>query len=143
MSLPFRDRSKPLLHQLLDLVVKVPNIIADGYQMLQAPLEGSAAFDPSVMLDLILGLVDRCWTVDAELQKFYESLEKRTLGPVYWPELSIEVEGVANEGGVGKVFPVAFKFLDLKMAHVCLLYCMQFSTFLLHGLAWLLIMLFS
>ena len=113
-----------MFQQLLDLVVKVPNIIADGYRMLQAPIEGTAPLDASVMLPFILELVDRCWKVDSQLQGFYATLEKETLGPVYWPELSTEIEGVDTEIELGNVFPVAFKFLDMRMAHTCLIYCM-------------------
>lgn len=109
---------------LLDLVVKVPDIIADGYKMLQAPLEGTAPLDPSAMVLVILGLVNRCWKVDSQLRDFYATLEKETLGPVYWPELSTEIEGVDTEVELGKVFPVAFKFPDMRMAHICLIYCM-------------------
>jgi hypothetical protein len=98
--------------------------------MLQAPLEGRATLDPSVMVLLILGLVDRCWKVDSQLREFYTNLEEETLGPLYWPELSTEIEGVDTEMKLGKVFPVAFKFLDLHIAHLCLVYCMSFNLFL-------------
>jgi hypothetical protein len=125
MSLPFKNRPKSTFQQLLDSVVKVPNIIADGYQMLQAPLEGTASLDPSAMVLFILGLVDRCWKVDAQLSEFYATLEKETLGPVYWPELSNDFDVVDTEAQLGKVFPVAFKFLDMRMAHICLIYCMS------------------
>ena len=130
ISLPFRDQPKTMFQQLLDLVVQVPNIIADGYRLLQAPLEGTAILDPDVMQVIVLGLVDRCWKVDAQLQDFYATLEKETLGPVYWPELSTEIEGIDTEGELGEVFPVAFRFLDLQMAHLCLLFCMRLSLLL-------------
>jgi hypothetical protein len=123
LSLPFKYQPKSKFQQLLDLVVKVPNIIADGYKMLKAPLEGTASLDAGVMLLFILGLVNRCWKVDAQLREFYATLENETLGPVYWPELSTGIEGVDSESELGKVFPVAFKFLDMGMANICLIYC--------------------
>ena len=111
-----------MLQRLLDLVAVVPNIIADGYQMLQAPLEGREAIDPNVMLLSLLGLVDRCWKVDSQLQKFHNDLEEDTLGPVYWPELSKGIDGIDTDVHLGKVFPVCFRFLDIYTAHICLIY---------------------
>jgi hypothetical protein len=122
LDLPFKDRSKSPFQRLLDLVVIVPNIIADGYQMLQGPLEGTVAVDPNAMLPSILGLIDRCWKVDSQLQKFYKNLEEDTLGPVYWPELSTEMDGIDSEIHTGKLFPVCFQFLDMRTAHTCLVY---------------------
>ncbi|KAG0649459.1 hypothetical protein D0Z07_4106 [Hyphodiscus hymeniophilus] len=122
ISLPFKTCAKSKFQQLLDLVVQVPNIIADGYQMLQAPLEGSTPLDPSVMLAFVLGLVDRCWKVDAQLGDFYACLERESLGPIYWPELSTGIKGLDTETELGQVFPVAFQYLDMRMAHICLLY---------------------
>ena len=53
-----------MFHQLLDVAVIAPDIIADGCRMLKGPLEGAATFDPTVILLTILGLIDRCWNVD-------------------------------------------------------------------------------
>lgn len=122
MDLPFKGRPKPMLQRLLDLVVVVPGIIADGYRMLKGPIEGTEVIDPAVMLLTILGLIGRCWKVDSQLQEFYKNLEEDTLGPLYWPELSTEIDGIYNETHLGKVFPVAFQFLDIQAAHICLIY---------------------
>jgi hypothetical protein len=122
IDLPFKDRPKSMMQRLLDLIAIVPNIIADGYQMLQGPLEGKEYIDPAAMLLSVLGLVDRCWKVDSRLQKFYEDLEEDTLGPLYWPELSTEIDGIDTEIHLGKVFPVCFRFLDMRTAHICLTY---------------------
>ena len=122
LNLPFKGRSKSPFQRLLDLVVTVPNIIADGYKMLRDPLEGTVAVDPRAMLLSTLGLIDRCWKVDSQLQNFYTSLEEDILGPVYWPELSTEFDWVDSQIHTGKVFPVCFQFLDMRTAHTCMVY---------------------
>lgn len=119
---PFKHRPKPMFQRLLDLVVIVPNIIADGYRLLKGPLEGTEVIDRRVMLLTMLGLIDRCWRVDTQLQTFYKNLEADSLGPVYWPELSMDTDGGETEVHLGKVFPVAFQYLDLRTAHICLMY---------------------
>jgi len=45
IHLPFKDRPKRVFHQLLDVAAIVPDIIADGYRMLQGPVEGTVTFD--------------------------------------------------------------------------------------------------
>ena len=134
IHLPFKDRPKSMFQQLLDVAVVLSDIIADGYQMLQGPVEGTATIDPTVMLLTLLGLNDRCWKVDLELQNFYKTLEEEALGPVYWPELSTEIEGIDSEE-LGKVFPVAFKYLDMRTAHVCMFFWAT-SAILWSGIAY-------
>jgi hypothetical protein len=85
-------------------------------------VEGTAVLDPTAVLLSILDLINRCWKVDSQLQDFYKNLEEVTLGPIYWPQLSTEIEGIDSEDGPGKPFPVAFKFLDLGIAHLCLIH---------------------
>jgi len=123
MSIPFKDRPKSAFQRLLDLVIQVSDTVAEGYKMLQPPLEGTGVPDPSLMLAVLFGLIDRCWKMDTLLQNFYSTLELETLGPIYWPELSSEIGEVDAGTDLGKVFPVSFKFLDVGMAHICLIYC--------------------
>jgi hypothetical protein len=123
-----------VFHQLLDVAAIVPDIIADGYRMLRGPVEGTATFDPTVILVTILGLIDRCWKVDLQLQNFYRTLEEESEGPVYWPELSTEIEGIDSEE-LGNVFPVAFKFSDMRTAHVCMFFWAT-SAILWSGMAY-------
>jgi hypothetical protein len=102
--------------------------------MLKGPLEGTATFDPTVILLTTLGLIDRCWKVDLQLQNLYQTLEGEAVGPVYWPELSTEIEGIDIEELV-KVFPVAFKFFDMRTAHVCMFFWAT-SAILWSGMAY-------
>jgi hypothetical protein len=94
--------------------------MADGFQILRGPIEGTEIIDPTVMLLTILGLIDRCWKADLQLQNLYQTLEEGALGPVYWPDLSTDGEEIDEE--LGKIFPVAFKFLDMQTAHTCIFF---------------------
>jgi len=113
LEVPFRDHLKTPFHQLLDIAAALPNVIEQGYQ-----IRGS---DPTSRLFAIQGVIESCWKIDAELRQFYEELERTSLGPLYWPELSKE-DNPADDAQLGKVFPVAFHFLNLRMAHICMLY---------------------
>jgi hypothetical protein len=110
-----------MLHRLLDEVTVIPNIIADGYRLLQGVIEGKELMDPGIMLLNILDLIDRLWKADSQLLRFSKSLEEDTLGPVYWPVLTSESQ-VVEPDHLGKVFPVSFRFLDMRACHICLLY---------------------
>ena len=69
----------------------------------------------------MLKLVDRCWQIDVGLEQFYTELESSTLGPLYWPKLSLEKSPV-DDAELGKVFPVAFHFLNLKISSTLIFY---------------------
>jgi hypothetical protein len=113
LEVPFRGHPKTPFHQLLDIVAPLPGIIEQGYH-----IRGS---DPASRLIAMLGIIDSCWKIDAKLRRFYEELERTSLGPLYWPELSKD-ENPADDAELGKVFPVAFHFLNPRMAHICMLY---------------------
>ncbi len=49
---------------------RVPNLLTNGYRLLQGPVEGTVPIDPTVMQLTILGLIDRCWTVDLPTSEF-------------------------------------------------------------------------
>jgi hypothetical protein len=93
------------------------------------------------MLLTILGLIDRCWKVDLQLQHFYQTLGEEASGPIYWPELSTEIEGVDSEE-LRKVFPVAFKYLNMRAAHVCMFFWVT-SAILWSGMAYICKLLLS
>jgi hypothetical protein len=113
LEVPFRGHPKTPFHQLLDIVAALPNAIEQGYQ-----IRGS---DPTSRLLAIQGVIESCWEIDAKLRQFFEELERASLGPLYWPELSKE-DNPADDAQLGKVFPVAFYFSNPRMAHICMLY---------------------
>jgi hypothetical protein len=116
INAPFEGRPKAKLQQLLDLAAQMTTIIANGYQMLQGVVEGTKTLDPTVMLLGILELIYRCWKIDVQLENFWHSL-----GPVYWPELRTESEEISDED-IGNVFPVAFKYSGIRLAHPVIFY---------------------
>ena len=96
--------------------------------MLKGPIEGTEVVDPTAMLLTILGLIDRCWKVDLQLQNLYQSMEGEAVGPLYWPELSTDSQRI-NDEELENVFPVAFKFLDMWTAHTCMFF---WATTIIH-----------
>jgi hypothetical protein len=96
----------------------LPNLIAEGYRLIE-PLVTGQPVDPQVTILGVFALLKSCWEMDKELEAFYTVLTKTNLGPIYWPNLS----GVTDEEDEeGKVFPVSFRFPNLHMAHLCILY---------------------
>lgn len=124
ISLPWQGFKKPIASDLLDLTASMANIVESGYKLLYRtamPLDS-----PEALLLPSLEIVDQCWKLDVRLQAWYTRLEKEISGPVYWPELSTGV-CLVEDPDLGNVFPVAFHFSDLKIAHVCMLYWATFS----------------
>jgi hypothetical protein len=123
-DLPWKSHEKTQYHKFLDTMALLPQVIADGYGifgMMQRAAK-TQTLDPSALLVKILELIDRCWKLDAKLQAFYVELEQENLGHLHWPELSAGIITTADESELGKVFPVAFQFLNIKMAQICMLY---------------------
>lgn len=113
MEVPWSNVPKTPFHQLLDIMVALPSIIEQGHHM--------RGLTSTSRLLTALEIIDRCWKMDAKLSQFYKELEKKSLGPLYWPELSNE-ENPSDDIQLGKVFPVAFHFLNPRTAHICMLY---------------------
>jgi hypothetical protein len=111
----------------------LPSIIADGYELL-APQVETGFSDPTAALLGIFGLLDRCWKLDARFRAFYAALEQKSLGPIYWPELPKQDELDTEDPDLGRVFPVAFHFPNLEMAHLCIMYWAS-SAILWSGMA--------
>jgi hypothetical protein len=102
----------------------LPDVIADGYDVFSVLLSGAEtkAFDPKAILGKILDVVNQTWQLDAKFRAFYTEFERESLGQLYWPELSLGTITTEDEEGLGKVFPVAFQFLNMQNAHMCQLY---------------------
>lgn len=76
---------------------------------------------PVEIISNALNIIDLSWEMDEELLSLYNSLECSIPGPLYWPKLSTTPNPADNEVD-GKVFPVAFEFINLKTAMTCMLY---------------------
>ena len=113
LSIPWATHPKCPLDQIFDFVSLAPEIFqhADTLTHLK----------PHDSLHEILKLIDRCWEIDAALERFYRSFESSTLGPLYWPKLSRETSS-ADDAELGRVFPVAFEFLNLRMSNTLMFY---------------------
>lgn len=105
-------------------MTSLPDVIADGYEVfgiLQRAAENQT-LNVEALLVKILEIIDRGWKLDARFRAFYADLERENLGPLYWPQLSAGMVTTADEPELGKIFPVSFQFLNIGMAHMCMLY---------------------
>lgn len=90
--------------QLLDLMVLLPSIFEDADRL------GNPT--PSEM-PALFAILDRCWALDASLQKFFIDLQAANDGILYWNRLST-IELLPEEVNSEKLFPVAFHFKNLS-----------------------------
>jgi hypothetical protein len=111
--LPWKHSTKGPFNQVLDFLSRAPDILRQADK-----LKDLKSYD---LLLTSLKIVDLCWKLDADLQRFYDHLELSTSGPLYWPKLSTE-GNPADDPEQGKVFPVAFHFSNLRMANAVMLY---------------------
>ena len=114
LSRPWATHPKCPIDQVFDFCSLAPEIFAQADK-----LDG---LKPHDSLHEILKLVDRCWEIDAALEKFYIAFENSTLGPLYWPKLSKGNSLVDDDMELGRVFPVAFHFLNLTMSNTLMFY---------------------
>jgi len=92
--------------------------IALGYEK----LDPAKQVDPATMLLTALEIVNQCWKTDTKLRAFYTRLESETKGPIYWSEMSKGFNASIGGEDLGPVYPLAFHFQNLAMAHTCLVY---------------------
>jgi hypothetical protein len=122
-TLPWKSRDKDKFHEFLDIMTQLPNVIAEGYDLYTSLGSGQpASTDPIAMVTRVLEVIKHAWELDAKFRAFYVELERENPGQLYWPELSQGMITTADEVELGKVFPVAFRFLNIKYAHICMLY---------------------
>jgi hypothetical protein len=113
MDLPWKGLSKTLHHQVIDVLAGIAKIVGQIYEM--------AKLESAEPLSIIPTIVDCCWKLDAKLRQIYKELESRNLGPLYWSKFSTQTNPV-DDPELGKVFPVAFHFPNLRVAHTCMLH---------------------
>lgn len=104
---------KSRIDEIFDLCSLAPGIFEEADKLGGLPSHES--------LHKMLKMVNRCWKIDADLERFFSKLEANTLGPLYWPELSKGI-GSVEDDEFGKVFPVAFHFLNLRMSYTVMFY---------------------
>lgn len=118
---PWANFDKTSFHKFLDILVALPNTIADGYRLLEPLVLGKEVDHEAILLGIV-ELLKRCWKLDEEFKAFYTDLETTYLGPLYWPNLSGVSEPDVDDSTQGKIFPVSFHFPNFQMAHLCALY---------------------
>jgi hypothetical protein len=110
---PWRNIPKTPLDEILDRTAALANLFVEGFDV-----EG---LEFTRFLPAALKIVDRCWKIEAELRQLFTDLENGNSGPLYWPKLSTAVSP-ADDEVLGKVFPVAFHFTNLRTAATCMIY---------------------
>jgi hypothetical protein len=118
-SLPWQGFKRPIATHLLDLTASMASIVESGYRLLDKPAK---PLEPSELLVQALRIVSECWKLDVRLRAFYNRLDKEVSGPVYWAELSSRELCPVEDPTLGTIFPVSFRFPDLKTARICMLY---------------------
>jgi hypothetical protein len=101
------------MDRLWDMIAKAPAIFAttDKFDELTPP----------AIISTALYIIDLCWQMDTELQSLYNALESSIPGPMYWPKLAT-MRTRADDHPDGRVFSVAYEFINLKMAMTLMLY---------------------
>ncbi|KAH7391597.1 hypothetical protein BKA64DRAFT_678013 [Cadophora sp. MPI-SDFR-AT-0126] len=116
---PWKGHQKHISQQLLDLMAQAAGLIETAYQTIGNPELQSR---PDILLVTILGIVNQGWKLDIMLRAFYRRFERTTAGPLFWPRLSSEPFDVEQEYESESIFPVAFQFPSMTVAHTCMVY---------------------
>jgi hypothetical protein len=113
IELPWKGRTKSLADRFMDVFIH-------GLSILEAAQYIGDLKTPASLLRC-LKVIDSCWKSDAAMRALYKELKDSVPGPLFWPELSTH-DNPADDAEMGKVFPVAFHFVNLRIARICGLY---------------------
>lgn len=139
LTIPYTVHPKDPVDRIWDITAQVPGIFSQTDEM-QRSL-------PAQSLCIAAHVLDYCWGVDAELDKWYADLTASVPGPLFWPELAGTSTSTAsstttpNEEASGadkadhepNLFPVAYQFINLRIAMVLLSYW-SLRTILYNGM---------
>ena len=78
--------------------------------------------DVITSLRITLKIIDRCFEIDAGLENFLQELKASYSGSLYWSESSRESQEADDGDGSKDIFPVAFRFADLRTATTMMYY---------------------
>ncbi|KAH8801752.1 hypothetical protein F5884DRAFT_527082 [Xylogone sp. PMI_703] len=112
-EIPFKKIPKEPYDHLIDILGQGTGILAE-----------TAYFDhlcPGHLLQMTLNLIERCWKLDFQLQKFIERQKQGSSGPLYWPR-SPQYTVLSEEVKEENLFPVSFCFDNLIVANTCVVY---------------------
>lgn len=113
MEVPFSQSPKRLIDRVADCLAQAPTIFnkTDRIKDLQ----------PMEQLELANNLASQCWDLDWMMQKCYEELRLTVDGPLYWSEVP-RSGSLPDETGQKKLFPVVYKFPNVKTASTLMIY---------------------
>ncbi|ETN40476.1 uncharacterized protein HMPREF1541_04753 [Cyphellophora europaea CBS 101466] len=119
MTVPFQKHPKGMGERIWDAIAQAPRVFQRTDEMQRSV--------PVRSLCIALEALEYCWEVDGDLEKLYKELEASIPGPLFWPELAekgtaVGGEEECDEAREGTLFPVAYKFFNLRMAMVLLSY---------------------
>jgi hypothetical protein len=119
-TLPWKQYAKDPLHELLDMMAEMAAVVATGYQMFDPALANPS--DPTTLFFTVMSLLERCWKMDAQLVAFFKRLQTNTEGPLFWHELSKGFNDSILTSELGCVFPVCYRFPNMRKAHICMVF---------------------
>ncbi|EXJ86360.1 hypothetical protein A1O3_03311 [Capronia epimyces CBS 606.96] len=112
-EVPWQSHPKTLFDQVYDFVTIAPELQRQG--------ELLAYMDSDSRLRLATEMITKCWKMDRDLASFHDELVRSQAGPLYWPELA-RGQICDEDGEDGRLFPVAFHFPHLSVAHTLLVF---------------------
>ncbi|KAI9882430.1 MAG: hypothetical protein M1823_005823 [Watsoniomyces obsoletus] len=104
-SIPWGNGPKTTDDQLLDLMAKMPAIFEEA--------DSIPAMHPRDAVLARLSLMNRCWDLQAEFERWYEQAQPST--PEYWSVFAT-ISNPTDDPVLGKVFPTALYFPSLRLA---------------------------
>jgi hypothetical protein len=111
---PWELLPKTIEQRLFDAMVDVPGI-QEEFDMLETITHPHEVFQNRVRL------IQRAWAVDSALEKWSELVRQESSPLQYWPEFSL-VDNPADDPQLGKVFPIADRFANIRTAQMYLYY---------------------
>lgn len=112
--MPWAFSTRDSHDQLIDILLKSPIVFVD----LDAVQHETCRHK---VLAALLRSIRESWRVDAELDAWFAALEGSVSGSLYWPVFA-RIKTPADDGEQGQLFPVAFRFPSLIIAHTLVLY---------------------
>lgn len=113
MNVPWKLHSKRPLDLLVDCLCEASLIYQEDDRVKH--------LGPTQKLEFWLKSLQKCWQMDTLLQDIYHAFETDFVQPMYWSVLSKEPNS-ADDPILGKVFPVAYRFVDLAVARLLMIY---------------------
>ena len=123
-SEPWKGRPKCIKQRLFDLGLELPAIYRQASETV-------AIKDPALALANRLKVIEECVELNRRFDSWYEELRKEIPGPLYHSRFST-MTTLADDEEHGKVFPIAYEFPSLRIAHTTAMYWSLSSV--LHGI---------